>query len=361
MKQWLSKNWIRILLNVIVLIIIIRGIYINSSKPYSDGNQVVSHLYIAEIILLNTLFLVGAYINTLVLIPRYLLKLQWYKYLMMLLGLFLVTTVSSSIFWDYIMTSHPKGCQCNYSNLPIYINNKSETFNLYFRTFPHVTFYMLIFSAGYFVQFIIRQARTKQLIENHQKETELMVLKSQVNPHFLFNMMNTIYSLSLKKADETPEIVLKLSEILRYNLYETNTAKVLLEKELNIVENYIDLEKIRLKQPEKVTFENQIQNPMLKIAPLLLLPLVENAFKHGIDSKIRQGFVAVKATESNGEFIFACQNNYLDQKKSKKHEAGGLGLQNLKQRLELIYPDLHQLQIDNHQQIFNVTLTIKLK
>ncbi|PUB32733.1 histidine kinase [Elizabethkingia sp. YR214] len=358
MKNWLNKNGIRIGLNIILLIIIFKGLYSDATKPYSDGNPIVSNIYIVKIFLLNAVMLLGAFINNFFLIPRYLIRYRWVKYIICVFVLFFLTTIFSSVFWNHLIKMYPQSCQCNYSILAIYINN-NDVVNQYFRTYPNIIFYMLVFAIGYFIQYGFQKVITRKQIEAHQRESELMLLKSQVNPHFLFNIMNTIYSLSLKKSDKAPHIILKLSEILRYNLYETNTPFVSLDKELRIIENYIDLEKARLKYPEKVSFINKVKGEEIEIAPLLILPLVENAFKHGIDSNIEQGFIEIIVSENNNSFNFQCRNNYKEKK--KKQEPGGLGFKNLKKRLDLIYPNRHSLNIDSSKQIFEVILKIQLK
>jgi len=352
MKKWFEKNGIRLLLNAIISVIIVWGLYHNSSSAH------LGDTFVLQVFLLNLLILSNVFIQNLILIPQYLLRFKWFYFITFTILSFTVVTFLSSLFLNYLMVNYPGSGQCSYSNLPVYLNDSRPFIIKYFRTYPHVTFYTLAFMVGYFVQYGIRKVRTKKQIEARQKESELMLLKSQVNPHFLFNMMNTIYSLSIKKADENPEIILKLSEILRYNLYETNTNFVLLSKELKIIESYIDLERIRLKYPERVSFENDVRTSNIEVAPLLMLPLVENAFKHGIDSNIEQGFIKMIACEDGDQFKFICRNNY--KQVNKKNKNGGLGLQNLRQRLELVYPNRHDLVINKSETDFEVILTIKL-
>jgi len=172
------------------------------------------------------------------------------------------------------------------------------------------------------------------------KEQELHYLKRQIHPHFLFNTLNTIYGFALKQSKQTPEIILKLSNLLDYILYQVNKPRVSIKEELLHIEEYIGLEKIRFKDTLKVEFTQDIDNEEMQVAPMLLIPLVENAFKHGT---LAEGLLKV-------EIIVSVQNNRLDflisntfiRRESKVPE-GGIGLENIRKRLELNYKSNYQL------------------
>ncbi len=185
------------------------------------------------------------------------------------------------------------------------------------------------------------------------KEQELVYLKNQIHPHFLFNTLNTIYGLALKKSDDTPEFILKLSRLLDYILYQTNKQEVSLIEELKHIEDYIDLEKIRFKDTLSINFTKKIENQYFKVAPMLLLPFVENAFKHGI---IINGFlnVIIDISISETELNFNIKNTY-----TPIESMDGLGLKNLKERLELLYPEKYVLKINKTSNWYEVHLNLK--
>jgi LytS/YehU family sensor histidine kinase len=183
-------------------------------------------------------------------------------------------------------------------------------------------------------------------------------LKSQLNPHFLFNTLNSIYALSLRKDDKAPQIITHLSEMMRYTLYESDAQLVSLEKELNYINNYIKLERTRYKQDVKIVCEidDSHVNGHL-IAPLLTFTFIENAFKYGLKDR-NNGFICLKISMENDTFKFLISNDNTTE--SKETEFGGIGLQNAKKRLQLLYPGQHSLSIKDEVDTFTVELSIKL-
>ncbi len=185
------------------------------------------------------------------------------------------------------------------------------------------------------------------------KEQELNYLKMQIHPHFLFNTLNTMYGFALKKADETPEIILKLSNLLDYLLYQINKPSVQLIDEINHIKDYIDLEQIRFHDTLKCTFKTELDNETLEIAPMLFIPFVENSFKHGV---IKNGFLNldISITNTDKTIRFNIKNTNAKQD-SVIH---GIGLENIKKRLELLYKGQYLLEIKNSDENFEVNLTI---
>lgn len=185
------------------------------------------------------------------------------------------------------------------------------------------------------------------------KEQELHYLKMQIHPHFLFNTLNTIYGFALKQSDATPEMIIKLSNILDYILYQVQKPSVPINEELLHIQDYIDLEKIRFHDSLSVSFEKQIQNEHLNIPPMLLLPFVENSFKHG---SIINGILRIKIniTIQGKSLKFYIENSSLDSNQSKS----GIGLENIKKRLNLLYPNQFDLNIKNENNTFSVHLEI---
>jgi len=197
----------------------------------------------------------------------------------------------------------------------------------------------------------------KQL-KNERTNAELMHLKSQVNPHFLFNTLNNLYGLALEKSDQTPGLILKLSDMLRYTIYQGKKDQVLLKDEVNYLNDFIQLQQIRYHKPVNITFNNQIAESGLVISPLLLLILVENAYKHGVEKLTDEAFIIIKLEAEEQSMVFEIENNFDESEQSSNT---GIGLQNLKQRLKLIYPDSHQLEIASENGVYSVRLEIQLK
>ena len=192
-------------------------------------------------------------------------------------------------------------------------------------------------------------------------QSELKFLKSQINPHFFFNTLNNLYALTLKKSDLAPEIVLRLSEMMRYMLYESNEKEVSLEKEINYVINYIELEKLRQGERFQINFDIKGAPKQQKIAPLMFIPFLENSFKHGLDSHIKAGYVNAQLTLNEASVSLDIKNSKpKNVQPIKASKSGGIGLENVKRRLKLLYPNKHNLKINDATDFFHVALEINL-
>ncbi len=206
-----------------------------------------------------------------------------------------------------------------------------------------------------------RQNRLIQLEAEHT-ESELRFLKSQLNPHVLFNNLNNIYSFALHESKHTPEMILKLADIMRYMLYESHQDLVDLEQELAYVENYIELQKIQLEGRGEILVEIDGDVKGLKIAPMMLISFIENCFKHSAETKT-DGLRIIIKIETQGDSIELYTENSFDEADpgtEKSLEVGGIGLKNVQRRLDLIYPDKHQLIIKELKQLYIVNLSIDL-
>jgi hypothetical protein len=209
---------------------------------------------------------------------------------------------------------------------------------------------------SFFVGWVKTQQQKNELIRQTQ-QAELALLRSQINPHFLFNTLNNLYSLVYRKSDEAPGALMKLSEILRYMLYDANEEKVLLEKEVTYIKSYIELQQLRLSKPDfiKLTIEGDPGNRT--IPPMLLITFIENAFKHGNKSVESPGIV-IHLQNSTDEFIFEVSSYLVEGSAQNKDPYSGIGLQNVRRRLELSYPGKHDLLIGLSNEKFYVKLTI---
>lgn len=221
---------------------------------------------------------------------------------------------------------------------------------------------LMVYAASTTIGLIIKWQDSEKLRAETEKEklyAELSYLKQQVNPHFLFNALNNIYSLSLSKSDMTTNAILKLSSILRYMLYETNKKQVSLKDEVEIIMNYIDLQKLRLTEKVKTDFKVTGNAGNYLIEPLLLLPFIENAFKYGADN-MHASFIKINIDIADDLLILKVENKIV-LNPAKNNNDYGIGLKNIQRRLELLYPNNHTLTINENDKIFIVYLSIKLK
>jgi len=239
------------------------------------------------------------------------------------------------------------------------ITRQNSTGIRWFREFIHLLIALLGSTLFGITRFANKKEKEAFSLKNEKLETELKFLKSQVNPHFLFNALNNIYSLAVMQAPQTPESVMQLSEILRYMVYDSNEASVKLNDEIKYIENYVDLQLLKNSKGMNVELKLDKSAPGLKVAPLLFVPFVENAFKHGKIENIKEGYINIKLEVIEKEIIFSCVNS-KPKVAFTKDQVGGVGLVNTKKRLALLYPDLHKLDITDTEELFEVILKINL-
>lgn len=284
------------------------------------------------------------YLNLYLAIPR-LLKKE--KYLWFALNL-LVLTGGGAIFLfvlfnrliDLILPSY---YFISYYNVPVLM--------LFMGSFLIFTT-LLKLSRGWFMLL-----RVERMTTSHQ----LKSLQSQINPHFLLNSLQSIYALSLEKSNLTPKVILQLSDILKYTLYETNQQRVKLETELEMLRDYVDMHRHRI-DPQRVDIEMKIKGDAgeNKIAPMLLIPFVENSFKHGIQGSPGKAFVHIDMEVDKGHFLFRIQNNLGISDPIDKGNKNGIGIDNTRQRLDLIYPGRYTLWLGKKDQTYEVELKLDL-
>lgn len=195
--------------------------------------------------------------------------------------------------------------------------------------------------------------------DKEKLETELKFLKSQINPHFLFNVLNNIYTLSVIKSEKTPDSLLQLSNLLRYMLYDSNEAFVPIKQEVEYLKNYVELYRLKDSRGLNISMSLDESRTEIRIAPLLFIPFLENAFKHSKVEDLNKGFV--KAELKTGEYTveFTVENS-IPENDIKKDTVGGIGLTNIQKRLALIYPDRHELKIERSENRFRIYLRIQL-
>lgn len=330
------------------------GVLLLTSIFYLYGENISLQLFLKSIII-NLFFSVGVYTNLYYLIPRFLKKKNYIFYFFWLILLLSVISLILQFLFLYPLHSFT------------FFDSGNQSFNpnlhsaYFFSSLSYVavsTFIKLVKD-----WFILQDLNLKlATIEKQKLEAELKTLKGQLNPHFLFNSLNNIYSLSLVGSDKVPALIIKLSDLMRHIIYDSRENYISLDKEIEFVNNFIELQKIRTSEKTKIIYTIKGQIPNARIAPLLFEPFIDNAFKHGLPGSSENDFIFILFDfEKDGHLLFKIENNFEFYTQSyKKHS--GIGLENVKKRLELLYkPDEYELSIVQKERVFSVKLTLKLK
>ncbi len=327
-------------LNYLVVAFVVQSEW-NGFSNFSDSENSLAYAYLYG--LFTNIFLF--YIQVFWLVPKIFMQSKKIKYYV--LSLFICITVSVvETYFDYVL----------YNLFEIYDTDE------FMDNFGVTVFVNLIYSAAGFY-YIFRHAhkkseREKQRLIEESFRVELKYLKAQLNPHFLFNGINSVYHLIGKNNALAKDTLLQFSELLRYQLYESGT-EIILEKELDFVLQYIKMEKTRKGSDIQLFYNIEFENATKKIVPLLLIPIIENSFKHCSNhTNNYDNSIDINIKEIGGKLSLMCTNTY-DVVTDKK-AAGGIGLTNVKRRLSLVYPDTHKLTIDKENSRFRVNLIIDL-
>ena len=229
------------------------------------------------------------------------------------------------------------------------------------RVYDNVIPHLLLVSTGAAFKLLVDYAKAQRRLGEMAKEkaeAELNFLKSQINPHFLFNSLNSVYFLIDRNNEQARQALHKFSDMLRYQLYECNDDKISIEKEIGFLQDYVDLQKLRKDENYSVEFNASPEVKGFSIEPLLLVSFVENAFKHISHDSHKKNFVRMDLSRQNGMFHFSVQNSREQHPSERSHS--GIGLNNVKRRLELLYPGKHELHIGQTDETFTVDLKIKI-
>lgn len=281
----------------------------------------------------------ATYINLYLLIPRYLF-LKKYKQYASFAFLLVLATALLIAFW-------------------LSEFDQIDWFSRFIASIINVVFVLLMTSAGKFLIEYLRKMMKLKEVENKQLKVELNLLKAQVNPHFLFNTLNNLYGLITQNQNQqASDVTLKLADLMRYLLESSKSDVVSLKKEIQFLEDYLSLEKIRLSQKTDIKFTVSGFNKELFVAPMLFIPLVENAFKHGLNTISADSYAHFSLSVQGNELFFEAINSVG--KSPENSEKSGTGLENLNKRLQLIYPQKHQLDIEQTSNQFKVILHIQL-
>jgi LytS/YehU family sensor histidine kinase len=287
------------------------------------------------------------YITNGLLIPRLLYKKNYLLFSVLFLLMILVSAFIKIGAMGLIIGEH--GLNTSTGNLKsrIYENVISD----FFLVTAGAAFRLLF-------DYSVMQRRLTEMAKE-KAEAELSFLKSQINPHFLFNSLNSVYFLIDKENAEARQALHKFSDMLRYQLYEIKGTRIPIEKEISYLKDYVDLQKLRKDDTYAVEFTCSPEVKGFSIEPLLLIPFVENAFKHISNKASSANFVKLNMTRSNGHFNFTIENSKEAERTTELH--GGIGLNNVKRRLELLYPHKHELLINNKEDIYKVNLKLKIE
>ncbi len=350
--NWTYKQkvlWSEIIYIVLVIVVI----------PFFVGIQIWDELsYTFSLIVVNVFQLPSILLFYRVFLPRTILKRKYGTFILLFIPYLMVYELNARL--ASIAAIHLPFIPTGYQNL--LISGHPETFGSgYFfnQTFGYTFLLLLTASAIAIIKELFKQQQKVYEIAYDKVKLELSHLKSQVQPHFFFNTLNNLYTLSIQQSPTAPVMIANLSEIMRYVIYESEQEKVGLDKEINFMSKYIALERIRHNNPDVIDFVVQGDPNLHQIEPLLFLPLIENCFKHALQKNVKDNDVRIVLAVDEEELTFQTTNK-IDLSATKDPEyTGGIGLTNVNKRLALLYPDRHTLTIDENNDTFEVTLTIK--
>ncbi len=340
--NWTSKKWVTIALHLLFWTVVfsLPSLLRPTREKHSGPPEAPGFLYQY---LINCATWIGLfYLNAYVLIPRFILTEKYKKYALFLIPVF--------VFLFLI----------NWGTFALFIPERDFRFNgfVFFYIFPCL-FFLACSTAWTMFRHKITSDRLSKEKETLNLKTELAFLRSQVSPHFMFNVLNNMVALARKKSDLLEPSLIKLSSLLRYMLYETDEEKVLLDKEVDYLKSYIDLQVQRFGNKIKVEACLQEVNGSYLVEPMLLIPFVENAFKHGTGA-YNNGEINIKLTAKDNLLHFSVGNAYTKNIEEIKDKTSGIGLQNVKRRLNLLYNQMHTLTITDENNFYTIDLQLKL-
>jgi two-component system, LytTR family, sensor histidine kinase AlgZ len=288
-----------------------------------------------------------AYLNYFIFLPRFLRHQNFVRYFLEFILPFAAIVVLRVTIQRYMVEGSPRA---EFFSSSVYIVQVAA-----------VTLFITIFVGmlRFAVDWFELEARKRE-IENEKLYAELNFLRAQINPHFLFNTLNNLYYLAYSKSDNTTEVISKLSQMMRYMIYESNHEKVLLSKEIEYMQNYISLEQLRLNNEVPITFTIGGETENIWIAPLILITFLENAFKHGVTNKASGAWINIAIHMNGKQCVYRVENSKVPAATDTREGKSGIGLQNVQRRLELSYPGQHQLKVSDTTDRYSVELDITL-
>ncbi len=289
--------------------------------------------------------LIISYLNYFILLPRFLRRRNVWLYLFEFTIPFVIVMLVRIHAERYLIDG--------YSGENKYLYNPRFIVQVVMTNFFIVVFVSLL---KFVVEWLELEARKKE-IENEKLTAELNFLKAQINPHFLFNTLNNLYYLAYTKSENTTEVIAKLSQMMRYMIYDSNHSKVLLTKEIEYIESYISLERLRLNNQIPIDFSIEGNTGAVLITPFILITFLENAFKHGVTNNNPNAWVKISLQIKGKECLYTVSNSKIPSAQADNGGKSGIGLQNVHRRLALSYPNQYDLTVDDQLE----TYTVKLK
>ena len=301
-------------------------------------------------ILHNALIATFFYINMLVLTPFILEKKGWTLYI--ITGIFFVImfgVLSHYVRESFMTNEFRRSLQPQPPRPP-----RQFPFPYFGLMFPYLVAWVFSTSVKFSMDYL-RLERKRKESENEDLKSELSLLRSQISPHFMFNILNSLTALARKKSDLLEPVIIKLSQLMRYTIYHSAVQRVELETEIEYLQNYIDLQRLRFGQHVEINFNKHIDHPNFQIEPMLLISFVENAFKHG-STLVANPVIDISIVCRNGVLNFDVKNKFVPH--TEKDETHGVGLKNVKRRLELLYDNKYELVIKDQDPWFIINLTL---
>lgn len=338
-----KKKWLEIAIHIAVWLAIFLLPYIFNAEYDRPHREVSGNDEFLKLNTLTNIFWVGLfYLNALELTPRLIYKRRFIVYIFLLIIIFSVIMLLHGILFALLISD--------------------VSFNFFRSSAHNIIPFLFTIAISVAYKTVSDRIISDRLVTQKQNEnlkTELSFLRSQISPHFIFNVLNNIVALVRLKSDELEPTVMKLSSLMQYMLYETDEEKVVLKTEVEYLHNYIDLQKQRF-GPEFIINTNfDVQEDWLTIEPMLLIPFVENAFKHG-SGLVQHPQIDVHLKVENGHLHFMVKNKF-EEYKTTKDKTSGIGLNNVKRRLELLYPGRHILSMDKKDGWFTIYLHLMLQ
>ncbi len=336
----LNRRGVRLLLHVAIWLVAL-GLH-----TMAFLGQLPWDLLLLRSVLNIGLLAVVFYVN-LFLLRKFFLRQRYWAYAIYLAGLFLTTAFLRAHF------------NMQLTLLPARLPRLSMNTALLIAAFVTNVSILMVSIFYALLQYYYRKEAVKQRLEQERSEAELQFLKAQINPHFLFNTLNNIYALSVTGSSKTADMVLRLSELLRYVIYDGAKDRVSLEKEVRHLEEFINLFKMRMEQDVDLTFTYSGEMAGKEVEPLMLMPLVENCFKH-CDFDLNENAYAHIELKVEDNYLWFSTRNSVDRQHEQKDKVGGVGLSNMRKRLRLRYPGAHVFEIVEGEAVFEVRLKLPL-
>ena len=344
-KPWYAKKWMTVLIHAAAWVLLFSLPTLLRPSHHANEMNATDNVDTKMVFIISRisdgLLIIFFYLNALVLIPRLLYKRKYAFYILSLLFYYSAFSVGMWLLWKNFTMPHK---------------------NFTFETFSVVSVFIFIFILACSMAY--KTIRDKFIADRLAKEketehlkTELSLLRSQASPHFMFNVLNNMVALARKQSEELEPSLIKFSSLMRYMLYETDEEKVSLESEEEYLQSYIDLQQQRLSKKVVVNVNFAKADKLYEIDPMLLIPFVENAFKHGTGF-IENPKIDIELKAQNNILYFRVSNKYDPEMQQVKDKASGIGLSNVRRRLDLLHPGKYKLDISKENGVFSVSLQI---